>query len=303
MNRKPSIRFALAFAKLLARLPLRFSRQLTGHLAQSVALRSSKRTLVARTNIQAAFSDWDNAGRQRLLKQSLFSTGAGLAETAFGFWANDARVKSIGEVRGLEHLRAALKAGNGVIVVTGHFSWIELAARMLNVHLQNPVRMLARRHADPVVAAAMTRARENHCETEIEKKDMRGMIKMLRAGKSVFFAPDQNFSYRCVFVPFFGIQAATVTALADLSKRTGAAIVPMWGIRDEDGKYQVELQPKWELFPSGDAERDAARFNRWLEHQIIRQPESYLWEHRRFRNRPEGEPEFYPKTAMRDKHR
>ncbi len=129
----------------------------------------------------------------------------------------------------------------------------------------------------------------------ISKRDLRGMVRFLRSGGYLWYAPDQDFGPRqSVFAPFFGIQTATLLATQRLPVMTGCLVMTMFPHFDrETGRYRVEVSPPIEGFPSGDAEADLARINAILESQVRRAPEQYWWIHRRFKTRPPGEPPFY----------
>src|SRR5690606_19450457 len=109
----------------------------------------------------------------------------------------------------------------------------------------------------------------------------------------VLYLGDQDFSYRNAFVPFFGVPAATVTALPGLMQEAGVAALPFWMQRGDDGRYRLRIEPQWPHWPTGDPAADAARYMAELETVVRRAPAQYLWVHRRFKTRPPGEPDLY----------
>ena len=141
------------------------------------------------------------------------------------------------------------------------------------------------------------RGRERHHKTAIaiSRNDVRGIIKNLRSGHYVWYAPDQDLGRRhSIFVPFFGIPAATLTTTAKLAKSGHALVIPFTQNRLADGSgYKLTIFPPFSDYPSDDLEADTRRINAFLEEQIIKQPEQYLWVHRRFKTRPEGDPSLY----------
>ena len=106
----------------------------------------------------------------------------------------------------------------------------------------------------------------------------------------VCWAGDQDFNYRHAFVPFFGVQAATVGVMSDLGRRADAAVLAYGFQREAGGHYRLWIEPAWEPLP---AAQDAARYMAWLERTVRRHPSQYMWVHRRFKTRPPGEPSLY----------
>ena len=129
----------------------------------------------------------------------------------------------------------------------------------------------------------------------IRNRDTRGILRALRRNEAIWYAPDQNHGgSNPVFAPFFGIPAATITATSRLARTSGAAVVPFIPTRLADGTgYRLTLYPALEQFPGASPEVDSARINAFLEARIREQPAQYLWVHRRFKTRPDGQPPFY----------
>jgi len=127
----------------------------------------------------------------------------------------------------------------------------------------------------------------------IAKKDVRGLLRSLARGGVVAYAADQDFSYQHAFVPFFGVPAATLTAIPALARRGNAVVLPYWFARGDDGRYTLRIEPPWPGWPTGDETQDAARYMAELEQAVRRHPDQYLWVHRRFKTRPPGEPDPY----------
>lgn len=287
--------------RLLIRLPHRWLLGLGSALGRAAGVLARDRSLVAATNLSACFPELDDAARARLLQANLGETGRGLIEAALAYWASDRRLERLVEFDGEAHLEHAYRAGRGVIVLVAHFTTVELACRLVNLRGKEPILLLGREHNQPLLNALVTAARERHCERVLEKKDLVGLRRALKANRAVLYAPDQNFSYQSVFAPFFGIPAATVTATAQMAAKSGAALVPMWCTRNESGRYRIEFEAPWWDYPGGDPAADATRINAWIEARIRARPAQYLWVHRRFKSRPPGEPPFYPREARRPK--
>ena len=217
----------------------------------------------------------------------------GALETLRAWFAPGEALRDLYTVEGLEHLEAARASGRGVLLVSGHLPQFELAGRLLGEASGKRVSLLARRHNSPCLDRWIDAARHRAFATTIAKKDKDGLLEALRGGAAVLYLGDQDFSYHHVFVPFFGIPAATLTALPRLLAQSGAVALPMWMQRRPDGRYRLRIEPQWEGWPTGDPAADAARYMAELERVVGEAPSQYLWVHRRFKTRPPGEPDLY----------
>lgn len=277
----------------LARLPQGWLLRLGAILAVAGAPLLRRRRRIAARNLALCFPELQAPARRRLLRSTLRDTVTGALETLRAWFAPPARLRPLYRAEGLEHLRDALSAGRGVLLVTGHLPHFELAGRLVGEALGRKVALHARRHNDPCVDAWIDAARQRAFSRTIAKKDKAALLSALRAGEAVLYLGDQDFSYRHAFVPFFGVPAATVTALPDLMRESGTAALPLWMQRQADGRYLLRIEPQWRDWPTGDPQADAARYMAELETVVRRQPSQYLWVHRRFKTRPPGEPDLY----------
>ncbi|RME35554.1 MAG: LpxL/LpxP family Kdo(2)-lipid IV(A) lauroyl/palmitoleoyl acyltransferase [Gammaproteobacteria bacterium] len=261
-----------------------------GRLALRLA---SARRHIAAVNLRLCFPALSEEERQRLLERHFESLGMGIVETAMSWWTPPNRLRHLGHIEGLENLHHALERGKGVLLLSAHFTSLEIGGRLLA--RQVPFHVMYRRHKNPLFERVMRKARERNFEKAIDRDDLRGLLRSLRANMPVWYAPDQDHGrHHSVFVDFFGIPAATVTATARLARISGAAVVPFFPERLPGNRgYRLRVLPALEHFPSGDDRHDTLRINRLLEQEIARIPEQYLWVHRRFKTRPEGEPAPY----------
>lgn len=282
---------ALAWA--IARLPQRLLLASGALLALLVAPLLGRRRRYARRNLALCFPELDAAARRRLLRATLRATVTGLLETLRAWFAPAPALRDLVAVDGLEHLAAARATGRGILLLTGHSPHLELGGRMLSEASGLPVSIVVRRHGRPCLERFIDRARRRAFAATIGKKDMRGLLRALSEGGVVAYAGDQDFSYRHVFVPFFGVPAATLAAIPDIARRGNAIVLPYWFQREADGRYALRIDPPWDAWPSGDAVADAARYMAALEAAVRRRPEQYLWVHRRFKTRPAGEADLY----------
>jgi len=280
---------------LIAQLPytvlLRLGRCLGGVMYR---LASSRRKIAAR-NLELCFPQMSATEREALLKENFASTGITFFEMAIAWWWPAERLRRLGTIEGLEHLRQAEADGQGVILMALHFTTLEMGGGLLGM-AQNMYGMY-RPHKNPLFDYVQRRGREQRLLGVIGRDDVRGMLKLLRAGGVVWYAPDQDYgAQRSVFVPLFGVPAATVTATSKFARMGRAQVIPFTQQRLPDGQgYRLVIHPPLADFPTDSEEADCLRVNQWIEQAISACPEQYLWAHRRFKTRPEGEPKLYKK--------
>lgn len=278
---------------LLARLPYRPGLQLGSALGGLAYYIARERREITRRNLELCFPEESAEERERLVRENFRATGRSVVETALG-WFGGPQVERIPfEVRGEEHIRGALATGRPVIMLSGHFLSVELCARRLPDDIPM-VAMYKPMNKKKVMDKAMLDARRRNVNDAVSKDDMRGLLRSLKKGLPIWYAGDQDYGRKhSVFVPFFGVPAATITALGRLAKMSKASVVPLFFFRQNDGSYLIEFQPALENFPSGDDEEDATRMNEIVEAAVRRYPEQYLWMHRRFKRRPGNELTLY----------
>jgi KDO2-lipid IV(A) lauroyltransferase len=258
-----------------------------------------RRAKIAARNIALCFPELDATQQRKLLNKHLRTMGMMMVETAMSWWASDARLLKRVRYQGLEHLERVRAEGKGVILLTGHFTSMEVGGRF--IMLKMPAYVMFRQLKNPLFNAVMMQARTYHSEGIVMRDDSRAMLRALKKGKVVWYAPDQDFGPRnSVFAKFFGMNAATITATSRMAKITGAAVVPFVPRREKDGTYTISISAPLSGFPSGDDVRDAQRVNDWLEQEVRKSPEQYLWVHRRFKTQPEGKGLLYKKAPPRD---
>ena len=279
----------------MAVLPFRWQLTLGSWIGLGFGRLAIRRRRIAEINLALCFPELTAIQHTALLAEHFAALGIGLFETATAWWAPDEKLHGLARVEGAEHLQQALDRGKGVILLTGHFTTLELGARFIT--WQQPFHAMYRSHKNLLYETVMRRERKRRSRLPpLPHEDLRGLLRAFKQGRAVWYAPDQNHGLRnSVFAPFFGIPTCTLTATSRLAALSGAAVVPYFPRRlSGTAGYEVVILPALENFPSSDITADTQRINELLEHYIRRAPEQYLWVHRRFKTRPPGQPSLYP---------
>jgi len=276
----------------LGRLPYRWQMRLGRQLGRLMGRIGKSRKHIARVNLSLCLPELSAAEREQLLNRHLEAVGMAMMETALSWWMPNARLRSLAQVDGMEHLQAALQQGRGAILLIGHFTTMLVIARVLALHTS--LHATYRQYKNPLYQAMYERVYRRRGEN-IAHTDMRAMFRALKKNEALWYAPDQNYAGKLsAFVPFFGVPASTITATSRIAKTSGAPVIPVFAQRlPDDAGYRITLQAPLEDFPGEDEVSDAARILRVIEGHVRQIPEQYLWVHRRFKTRPPGEKAVY----------
>jgi KDO2-lipid IV(A) lauroyltransferase len=251
-----------------------------------------KRHRVAARNLALCFPELDPRQRDVLLREHFRSLGIGLVEFMRAWWGRMQPMSAHCQVRGLEQIEKVRAQGRGVILLSPHFTTLEMCLRLLT--LQVPVAGIYRPHDSAALEWAVTRGRSHYAAGMFARDELRPAVRYLKSGGVLWFAPDQETRRGdSVFVPFFGHPAWSLTSTHQLARLTGAAVLPLFHQRLADGSYELEIGAPLEDFPSRDATADTARVMATLEGLIRRCPAQYLWVHQRFKRQPDGAPSLY----------
>ena len=272
---------------LLARLPWPLQRALGRSIGTLLRHALPARRRVAARNLELCFPELDAAAREALLREHFTAIGIGLFEFARAWWGSVAPLRRGLVVEGLEHMEAARAGGRGVIVVSGHFTTLEVCGRLMCDFA--PLAGMYRPHGQPAMEWAVRRGRARYAAAMFPKQDLRGTVRHLKRGGLLWYAPDQDPSRgEAVYVPFFGQPAHSLTSTHQLARMSGAAVLFYQHARREDGGYTLRLFPASEGYPSRDATADTAEVMAAIEAMARAAPEQYLWIHRRFKRQPGG---------------
>ena len=273
-------------------LPWHFQQGLGRSLGKLLYYLAPYRRHIAKTNLSLCFTHLDPQQQQQLLKRYFACQGIGIVETVVAWWAPEKIFSPQVSYSGLQYLQNALDNHKGVLLLSGHFTTMEIGGRLLAKKI--PFHPVYRKNKNALLEQATAQARSRRAVGQsIDRKNTRAILKALKQGRAIWYGADQDYGPKhSVFTPFFGVLAATLTATQRWARASHAQVVPFFTERTAQG-YHVKVFPPLEDFPSNDAVLDASRVNQIIENQIKLSPENYLWAHRRFKTRPKGEPHLY----------
>ena len=299
MRRKLEYAAAWPFIKILGLLPRPLSRALAIALAQLIYLLHVRLRRVGLRNLEMAFPEKSIAERKRILRGEFTSLGRQLAEVCQFPRYTLENVEQVVIYDGLENFLAGYKRGKGVLFLTAHFGGWELSAftHSLRGHW---LHVVMRAMDNPYLDRLIREYRTMHGNKTVDKDNfVRGLLAAMKAGEVVGILMDTNMTPpQGIFVDYFGIPACTASGLARIALKTDAAVVPTFTIWDQSlGKYRLRFDPAMELIRTGDTEADIVAntqiFTKRIEDYVRKYPEQWLWVHRRWKTRPEGEKGLY----------
>ena len=254
---------------------------------------SGKRRAIVRRNIELCFPELSSAERDALAREHFKALGMMMIEMGLGRWASDRHLKSITRMVGLEHVTSALAAGRGVILLSAHFTTLEIMGRVLATEIP-PFDAVFRKNRSEFMTELQRSGREVSAATTIEKRDIKKMVRSLRQGRAVWYAPDQSYSRKGAdVIEFFGVPSMHTTATSTLARLGDAVTIPFFPMRTADGSYEMILLPPFDDFPSDDPVADTRRYIEVLEEHVRKVPEQYFWIHRKFKDLPPEYPDYY----------
>ena len=245
----------------------------------------------AYSNISNCFPEKKQPQVTLLVKQHFDAIGISLFETANAYYGSDRKIKKLLSINNKHFFSDALKDEGGIILLCSHFMPLMLGSRALL--LENTIANVYRPQNNKLFDKVMVKGYTKNGAVMIKSKDTRSILKAIKNSLPIWYAPDQDLGINnSVFAPLFGIETATASATARLAKNNNTRVIPYSFIRTKHG-YEMSFDKPIKNYPSNDPIKDATTTNRILENQIIKAPEQYLWIHRRFKTRPNGQENFY----------
>ena len=280
--------------RLISLLPYRVAMGVGRLFGDLLLFVSGSRQKIVDTNLARCFPEKSIAERNRIKLECYRNMGISLIEMALCWWWSDEKLQPLVEIEGREHLDAVLASGRGAILLTGHYSTLEIGGRLLTLFM--PLQGMYRTQRNLMFDSYLYTRRHSYLVDIVSRKSTRQLLKGIRNQVPTWYAPDQDFKReRNVFAPFMGIATATISASARMAQATNAAMLPYYPERKQDGTgYILHIGAPLDDFPSDDEIGDASAINQSIEDWVRIFPENYMWMQQRFKTRPPGEAPFYP---------
>ena len=284
----------LGLLRLLSFIPLPILWLLGGALGGGLYYLHAARRHIAVRNIESCFPDLDRHAHRRMARQHFRALGQASLTIGVAYWASKRRLERLVHSRGREHYDRALAQGRPVILLVAHFIGIEMGGIYLS--RERPMIDMYRRTKNRLFDELLRNRRTRFGGQVVERLEgLKPIIKAMRQGVVFYYLPDQDPGrHNTMFIPFFGVPAATLTALGRLARITDAVVVPCFTRQLSYGRgYEVIFKPALDNFPTADEVADATRMNLEIEQAVREMPVQYFWVHKRFKTRPLGEADFY----------
>jgi KDO2-lipid IV(A) lauroyltransferase len=280
---------------LLHWLPLRVQAGIGRGLGRLLYRLAGSRRKVGRRNLELCLPELPGDAREALLREHFEWLGRSLLERGLLWYAPPERLKRLIHVEG--DIGLAERSARPVMWLVPHFIALDVAGASTQLFQKSQVASIYQAQSNPVFDRAMRRGRLRHNQGQVFSRHETALplVRAIRRGHAFFNLPDMDFGLKdAAFVPFFGVQAATLLAPARMARSLGMVVQPVLAEVLPGGQgWRVRYLPPWEDFPGDDDIAAATRMNRWIEEQIRANPSQYLWVHRRFKTRPEGEAPLY----------
>jgi KDO2-lipid IV(A) lauroyltransferase len=252
-----------------------------------------ERREVARANLRLCFPEWSERERERQVRRHFRAFGRSFLERGILWWSSAARIKRIVRIEGEAHWQAL--RGQPLILLAPHFVGLDMGGSRLSIDVQ--IASMYSKQKNPLADRLLLQGRRRFNTPRLfsRQDSVRSVVKTIRTGLPFYYLPDMDFGARdSIFVPFFGVMAATITGVSRMARMAGARVAPAVTRQLPGGQgYVLRFYPAWENFPSDDIAADTRRVNAFIEERVREMPEQYYWLHKRFKTRPAGEQRLY----------
>ena len=285
-------RLVFGFMWLVRLLPFRAVAAIGEAIGSAMFWLIPERRKVTRINLAKCFPHLNEKQREALARAHFRAFVRSFIDRGILWWSRPERVAQLVQLEGFEHLQAL--AGEKVVLFAPHFLGLDAGGVRLSKQWPRMAGMYSRQK-DPLFDRLLHRGRLRFGgQLYPRQAGIRKVLRAVQSGEAFYYLPDMDFGPKAaVFVPFFGVPAATTIGLSYIARITGARVLPCVTRMLPDGRYVTRLYPAWTAFPSGDDAADARRMLAFIEERVREMPEQYLWMHKRFKTRPEGEAKFY----------
>lgn len=289
-------RVLLGLLWLIHLLPLSVQAALGRGIGRLLHRLAGSRRKVALRNVELCLPELDGPAREALVQEHFQWLGRSLVERGLLWWAKPERLKALIHVEG--DIGLAERSDKPVMWLVPHFVALDVAGASTQLFQKKLVASIYQAQSNKVFDAAMRKGRLRYDQGQVFSRHETALplVRAVKRGHAFFNLPDMDFGIKdAAFVPFFGVPAATLLAPARMARALGMVVQPVLGELLPGGEgYRVRFLPPWPDFPGDETdEAAAARMNRWIAEEVRRNPAQYLWVHRRFKTRPEGEASLY----------
>jgi len=286
-------RVALALMWLLRLLPLPVLAAIGNGFGTVLYAFGRERRRVCLINLTCCLPQLSERERDALARRHFQAFARTFLERAILWWGSPARIRQLVRIEGMEHFEAV--RGGPLILLAPHFVGLDMGGARLTLEC-DMVTIYARQKNEVFSAALFAGRRRFGQQTQLSRQDgVRPALRAMQAGRPFYYLPDMDYGQRdTIFVPFFGVSAATITGVSRLARIAGARVLPcITRMLPGGAGYVVRFHPAWENYPGASIEADTQRMNAFVEERVREMPEQYLWVHRRFKTRPPGEAPWY----------
>jgi len=277
--------------KISARIPFKVQLKIGRLIGRLMFIFSGHLKKVAKKNLGLCFPEKNKQQITFLLKKNFEEMGISIFETANAYFADNSKISKRLVIKNDKYLQDAIQDGKSIILLASHFLSLMLGSRalLLNYSIANIYRPQNNQLFDEV----MRRGFVDNGAIMIKNSDTRSMLKAIKSKTPIWYAPDQDLGPKnTIFAPFFNITTATVSATSRLAHNSNTVVIPYHFNRQKDN-YIMEFLKPLRAYPTKDPVKDASKTNAILEKQILKYPDQYLWIHKRFKTRPDGETGYY----------
>ena len=279
----------------LSFLPLSALRRLGAVIGTALYALVGRRAQITRRNLELCFPQWSAQQVDQVARAVFVNFAKAWLDRSWLWHASRDKIERRLTLLGDEGGLALLKSSAPLVIFAPHFVGLDVAWTKLTLDDSRPMLTIYTPQSSATADQWMKEGRERFGRVGVGTRQdgVRALIKGIKDGHALYLLPDMNFGpEESIFVPFFGVPAATVPSLSKFAKLSGAQVLPITTRMTHKG-YEVVVHPVWEHYPTQDVQADTERMNQWLQAEVTGHVEQYFWLHKRFKTRPAGQAPIY----------